>query len=108
LDATSIDLEGHSLDIIDIGQGDTEQSTIVHVPSIESVVGGDVVYNQVHMMMGEADEPAREAWIRSLDQIAALSPQIVVSGHPRVGAPSVPKPGSTGSVGRFRPAWEEE
>jgi hypothetical protein len=91
LEATSIDLEGHSLDIIDIGQGDTEHSTIVHVPSIESVVGGDVVYNQVHMMMGEADEPAREAWVRSLDQIAALSPEIVVSGHARVGAPSVPK-----------------
>jgi glyoxylase-like metal-dependent hydrolase (beta-lactamase superfamily II) len=91
LEETSIDLEGHKLDIIDIGQGDTEHSTIVHVPAIGAVVGGDVVYNQVHMMMGEADERAREAWIRSLDEIAALKPQIVVSGHPRVGAPSVPK-----------------
>jgi glyoxylase-like metal-dependent hydrolase (beta-lactamase superfamily II) len=91
LEATSIDLEGHSLDIIDIGQGDTEHSTIVHVPSIASVVAGDVVYNQVHMMIGEADEAARETWIRSLDRVAALGPQVVVSGHPRVGAPSVPK-----------------
>ncbi|HEY2004980.1 MAG TPA: MBL fold metallo-hydrolase [Solirubrobacteraceae bacterium] len=90
-DQTSIELEGHKLDIIDIGQGDTEHSTIVHVPSIATVVGGDVVYNQVHMMMGEADAEARAAWIRSLDQIAALRPQVVVSGHPRVGAPSVPK-----------------
>jgi glyoxylase-like metal-dependent hydrolase (beta-lactamase superfamily II) len=91
LEETSIDLEGHSLDVIDIGQGDTEHSTILHAPAIGAVVGGDVVYNEVHMMMGEAGEAAREAWIRSLDQIAALSPQIVVSGHPRVGAPSVPK-----------------
>ena len=91
LEETSIDLEGHRLDIIDIGQGDTEHSTIVHVPSIAAVVGGDVVYNQVHMMMGETDAGSREQWIRSLDQIAALKPQIVVSGHPRVGAPSVPK-----------------
>ena len=88
---TSIALEGHALDVIDIGQGDTEHSTIVHVPSIGAVVGGDVVYNQVHMMMGETDEGSREDWIRSLDRIAALEPQIVVSGHPRVGAPSVPK-----------------
>jgi glyoxylase-like metal-dependent hydrolase (beta-lactamase superfamily II) len=91
LEETSIDLEGHALEIIDIGQGDTEYSTILHAPTIDAVIGGDVVYNQVHMMMGEADESARGAWIRSLDQIAALSPQVVVSGHPRVGAPSVPK-----------------
>jgi glyoxylase-like metal-dependent hydrolase (beta-lactamase superfamily II) len=91
LEETSINLEGHRLDIIDIGQGDTEHSTIMHVPSIAAVIGGDVVYNQVHMMMGETDAGSREDWICSLDQIAALEPQIVVSGHPRVGAPSVPK-----------------
>jgi glyoxylase-like metal-dependent hydrolase (beta-lactamase superfamily II) len=90
-DEESIDLEGRELRVIDIGQGDTENSTILHVPSIAAVVGGDVVYNEVHMMMGEVDEGARDAWIRSLDQIASLQPQIVVSGHPRVGAPSVPK-----------------
>lgn len=88
---TSIDIEGHELELIDIGQGDTEHSTIVHAPSIAAVIGGDVVYNQVHMMMGEADETARHAWVESLDQIAALDPQIVVSGHQRVGAPSVPR-----------------
>ena len=88
---SSIDLEGRELRLIDIGQGDTEHSTIVHVPSIAAVVGGDVVYNQVHMMMGEAGDDARNAWIDSLDQIAGLDPQIVVSGHQRVGAPSVPK-----------------
>lgn len=88
---TSIELEGHELRLIDIGQGDTEHSTIVHVPSIAAVVGGDVVYNQVHMMTAETDEASREDWIRNLDQIAALDPEIVVSGHPRVGAPHVPR-----------------
>jgi hypothetical protein len=91
LEETSIDLEGHELKIIDIGQGDTEHSTIVHVPSIAAVVAGDIVYNQVPLMMGEVGEAARDAWILSLDQIAALEPEIVVSGHPRVGAPSVRK-----------------
>jgi glyoxylase-like metal-dependent hydrolase (beta-lactamase superfamily II) len=87
---TSIDLEGSPLNIIDIGQGDTADSTIVHVPSIDAVVGGDVVYNQVHMMMGETDDQSREDWIGNLDQIAALSPKIVVSGHQRVGASNDP------------------
>jgi glyoxylase-like metal-dependent hydrolase (beta-lactamase superfamily II) len=87
LDGSSIDLEGSELKIIDIGQGDTADSTIVHVPSIAAVVGGDVVYNEVHMMIGEADAAARAAWIASLDAIETLAPQIVVSGHKRVGAP---------------------
>ena len=91
LDDSSIDLEGSEFKIIDIGQGDTADSTIVYVPSIAAVVGGDVVYNQVHMMTAETDEKSRENWIANLDEIAALEPQIVVSGHHRVGAPLAPE-----------------
>jgi hypothetical protein len=87
---TSIGLEGHELTVIDIGQGDTEHSTIWHVPWIAAVVGGDVVCNHVHMMTAETDEASRAAWIGNLDQIAALNPEIVVSGHARVGAPNLP------------------
>jgi glyoxylase-like metal-dependent hydrolase (beta-lactamase superfamily II) len=90
-DDTSIDLEGNELNVIDIGQGDTDNSTIMHVPSIAAVVGGDVVYNQVHMMTAETDGRSREDWIANLDQIAALNPETVVSGHNRVGAPFLPK-----------------
>lgn len=91
LDETVIELEGDGLNLIEIGQGDTEHSTILHAPSIAAVVGGDVVYNQVHMMTAETDDQAREDWIASLDQIAALEPEIVVSGHKRVGAPDDPR-----------------
>ncbi len=91
LETTSIDLEGSQIRVIDVGQGDTEHSTIVHVPSIRAVVGGDVVYNEVHMMTAETDAHSRQDWIDNLNQIASLDPQIVVSGHHRVGAPNDPK-----------------
>jgi glyoxylase-like metal-dependent hydrolase (beta-lactamase superfamily II) len=91
LETTSIELEGSEIRVIDIGQGDTEHSTIVHVPSIRAVVGGDVVYNEVHMMTAETDAQSRQDWIDNLNQIASLDPQIVVSGHHRVGAPNDPK-----------------
>jgi glyoxylase-like metal-dependent hydrolase (beta-lactamase superfamily II) len=91
LETTSIELEGSEIRVIDIGQGDTEHSTIVHVPSIRAVVGGDVVYNEVHMMTAETDAKSRQEWIDNLNQIASLDPQIVVSGHHRVGAPNDPK-----------------
>jgi glyoxylase-like metal-dependent hydrolase (beta-lactamase superfamily II) len=86
-----IELEGQPVELISIGQGDTEHSTILHVPAINAVVGGDVVYNQVHMMTAETDENSREDWIASLDQIAALEPRVVVSGHKRVGAADDPR-----------------
>lgn len=91
LETTSIELEGSEIRVIDIGQGDTEHSTIVHVPSIRAVVGGDVVYNEVHMMTAETDAQSRQDWIDNLNQIASLDPKIVVSGHHRVGAPNDPK-----------------
>ncbi len=89
-DADSINLDGHPLRVIDIGQGDVENSTIVHAPSIDAVVAGDVCYNQVHMMTAYTDAAARAAWIASLDAIAAMKPSIVVSGHKRVDAPDYP------------------
>jgi glyoxylase-like metal-dependent hydrolase (beta-lactamase superfamily II) len=85
-----LELDGHELRIIDIGQGDTEHSSIVYVPSIGAVAAGDVVYNQVHMMTAYTDATSREAWIQSLNAIEALNPTTVVSGHKRVGAPDTP------------------
>jgi glyoxylase-like metal-dependent hydrolase (beta-lactamase superfamily II) len=86
-DGDSIDLDGHELRVIDIGQGDIEHSTMVRVPSLRAVAAGDVVYNKVHMLTALTDATAREAWIASIGSIAALDPDIVVAGHKRVGAP---------------------
>jgi glyoxylase-like metal-dependent hydrolase (beta-lactamase superfamily II) len=84
------ELEGHLLRAVAVGQGDTEHSTFLHIPSADAVVGGDVVYNGVHMLTIETDETSREAWIASLDAIAAVDPKIVVAGHKSVGAPDPP------------------
>lgn len=43
------------------------------------------------MMTGETDERSREAWIASLDKVAALRPETVVAGHKSVGAPDRPE-----------------
>jgi glyoxylase-like metal-dependent hydrolase (beta-lactamase superfamily II) len=90
LSGDSFELEGQVLRAVSVGQGDTEHSTILHVPSVDLVVGGDVVYNGVHMMTGETDTAARQAWIESLDKVAALNPKVVVAGHKSVGAPDLP------------------
>ena len=90
LDTDEILVDGQVVYLIHVGQGDIAGSTIFHVPSAGAVVCGDVVYNNVHMMMYEADEAKREAWIASLDAVAALNAKTVVAGHKSVGAPDLP------------------
>ena len=91
LNRDEILVDGQVVNLIHVGQGDVGGSTIFHVPSADAVACGDVVYNNVHMMMYEADEAKREAWIASIDVVAALNPKIVVAGHKSVGAADLPK-----------------
>ncbi|KAJ7697142.1 beta-lactamase-like protein [Mycena rosella] len=79
-------LEGHIFEAIDVGHSDTDETTFLHVPSLDMVVAGDIVYNDVHMWMTESTtQGQRDAWIRSLDKVAAVNPGIVVSSHHRQG-----------------------
>ncbi len=83
-------LEGHELRIIEQGRTDAVDSTSLHVPSIDLVVGGDVLYNECHMYVGDTTPESRENWIAALDRLAALNPKIAVAGHKKPGAPDTP------------------
>lgn len=79
-------LEGHTFEAVNIGHSDTDETTFLHVPALDMVVAGDIVYNDVHMWMGETTtEAQRNAWINSIDKIAAVKPGIVVGSHHRQG-----------------------
>jgi glyoxylase-like metal-dependent hydrolase (beta-lactamase superfamily II) len=83
-------LEGHELHIIEQGRTDGPDTTSLHVPSIDLVVSGDVVYNQCRMYVGDTNPESRQNWIAALDRLAALNPAIVVAGHKKPGAPDLP------------------
>ena len=79
-----IDLEGNTLRAIEVGQSDTHDSTVLWVPSIKLAVCGDVVYGDVHQMLGECNTKAkRQGWIDSIRKVEALKPEIVVPSHKR-------------------------
>ncbi|HLJ13380.1 MAG TPA: MBL fold metallo-hydrolase [Bryobacteraceae bacterium] len=83
-------LEGHEIRIIEQGRTDGPNTTSLHVPSIDLVVAGDVVYNQCHMYVGDTTPESRNNWVAALDRLAALKPTIVVAGHKKPGAPDSP------------------
>jgi glyoxylase-like metal-dependent hydrolase (beta-lactamase superfamily II) len=89
-DDDTFTIEGEEIRIIEQGRTDGLHSTSLHVPSIDLVVGGDVLYNQCHMFVGETTPDSRANWIAALDRLAALKPKIAVAGHKKTGAPDTP------------------
>jgi glyoxylase-like metal-dependent hydrolase (beta-lactamase superfamily II) len=83
LEGDVIELEGRELRVIDVGQGDIAPSTVVHIPSINTVVAGDVVYNRIHLMLALTGPMQWQAWIDSVDRIAGLGAKTIVAGHKR-------------------------
>lgn len=77
----TIDLEGNELRIIEVGHSDTDDTSVLHVPSLALVVAGDVVYNGVHQYLVESAVHGREDWLSAIDVVEALSPRVVVAGH---------------------------
>jgi glyoxylase-like metal-dependent hydrolase (beta-lactamase superfamily II) len=76
-----IDLEGTELRAIEVGQGDIRPSTVLHVPAIDTVVSGDVVYNQIHAMLGLSGPEEWQDWIESVNRVEQLKPTTIVAGH---------------------------
>jgi glyoxylase-like metal-dependent hydrolase (beta-lactamase superfamily II) len=84
-------LEGNPLRVVEVGHTDTDNTTVLHVPSIGLVVAGDAVYGRVHQHLSESQKGGLRAWIKALDIIAGLDPRYVVAGHKNPELPDDPK-----------------
>jgi len=73
-------LEGEQFPITGGVQGaDGPGNSFVYIPSLKAVVTGDIVFDQVYF--GVPRDAARDNWTKTVGQIAALNPSIVIPGH---------------------------
>jgi len=78
-------LEGEEFPITGGVQGsDGPGNSFVWVPSLKAVITGDIVFD--HVYFGVPRDAARENWLKTISQIAALNPAIVIPGHEGPGA----------------------
>ena len=77
-------LEGEQFQITGGVQGDGPGNSFVYIPSLKAVVAGDTVFDRVYF--GVPKDKAREDWMKTLDQISALKPVILIPGHEGPGA----------------------
>jgi glyoxylase-like metal-dependent hydrolase (beta-lactamase superfamily II) len=77
----SLTLEGQTLEIHGGVQGDAADNSYIWIPSIKTVIAGDIVYHGVHPWTAETNAAARQAWLKTLDELTALGATTVVAGH---------------------------
>jgi glyoxylase-like metal-dependent hydrolase (beta-lactamase superfamily II) len=81
LTGKTLTLEGQTLEIHGPVQGDAANNSYVWIPSIKTVITGDIVYHGVYPWTAETNLASRQAWLKTLDELVALSPTTVIAGH---------------------------
>jgi glyoxylase-like metal-dependent hydrolase (beta-lactamase superfamily II) len=80
--ANRLTLEGHDLGMVDVGHSDSADTSVLHVPDLELVVAGDVIYNGAHMYLGASVAVGGFGpWRNAIDKVEALRPRHIVAGH---------------------------
>ena len=78
-------LEGQQFPVTGpVAGSDGAGNSYVFVPSLKAVITGDIVFD--HVYFGVQRDKAREDWSKTIDQIMALNPEIIVPGHEGPGA----------------------
>lgn len=81
LKTNSIDLEGHKLEIKGLDSPMPER-TYVWIPSIKAIVGGVLVFDNLHLWMTDnKTKEQRKYWMNSLNEMEQLKPEVVIAGH---------------------------
>ena len=87
LEGNRLTLEGRALDVVGL-DGPTPERSFVWIPSLKAVVGGVVVFSNLHVWMADTQTPASHAqWLATLDRIEQLKPAKVIPGHYQEGTP---------------------
>ena len=93
LPSMQLTVDGEKVEVLPDLTGDviTSVNSVLWIPSIGTVLAGDVIFNGVHAWLGSSDTTSRAAWRASIKRIAALHPKVVVAGHKKdVSAPDTP------------------
>ena len=81
LNGNSLELEGQKLEIRGL-DGVQPDRTFVWIPSLKAVVGGVVLFNNMHVWMADTQTAKSHAdWLTTLKSIDARKPRTIVPGH---------------------------
>ncbi len=77
-------LEGETLKIVTLKEGESEAAGVVYVPSAKTLIAGDVIFNGVHLWLAEGRP---DSWLANLKKLKDVGPiDRIVSGHQKTEA----------------------
>ena len=79
------ELEGQRIEIVPELMGDMRYNTVVWIPSIRTLVGSDVLFNQAHPFTCELTVEERKQWIADVDKIEKMGAEVIIPGHQKPG-----------------------
>ena len=81
------ELEGQRIEIIPEIMGDMKYNTVVWIPSIKTLYGSDVLFNQAHPFTCEITAEERKQWLKDIERLEKLGVEVVIPGHQKPGMP---------------------
>lgn len=81
LQGDTLTVDGEELKVIGL-QGNDPKHTYVWIPSIRTVTGGVMVFENVHVWIADNQTSAsRDKWLNNLDQMLSMQPEKIIPGH---------------------------
>ena len=82
-----IELEGQRIEIIPEVMGDMKYNSVVWIPSIKTLYGSDILFNQAHPFTCEVTPEERQQWIRDIERLEKTGAEVIIPGHQKPGMP---------------------
>lgn len=80
-------LEGEKIQVIDRLMGDYRYNTAIYVPSINTLMCSDILFNEAHPFTCEVTQEERKEWLEVLDRLEAMDADVIIPGHMKFGMP---------------------
>jgi glyoxylase-like metal-dependent hydrolase (beta-lactamase superfamily II) len=79
------ELEGQRIEIIPEVMGDMKYNTVAWIPSIRTLYGSDVLFNQAHPFTCELTAGERQQWIQDVERLRKMDAEVIIPGHQKPG-----------------------
>ncbi len=81
------ELEGERIEVIPEVIGDLKYNSVVWIPSIRTLYGSDVLFNQAHPFTCEVTAEERRQWIGDIERLEKMGAEVIIPGHQKPGMP---------------------
>ena len=81
------ELEGERIEILPNIMGDLKYNSVCWIPSIKTLYGSDVLFNEAHPFTCEVTADERAQWIRDVKMLEKMGAETIIPGHQKPGMP---------------------